>query len=171
MVSQNIGSFGKTSQQIQNRLQGRQSSQQGRAGAQVEAQSGAENDTTPSQSRPGMENVAERSHQTGQEQKSFRGQSSGGKQEAGEAGQQQEEASGTDSSMKFDSPEKIERLLRALYQERGVTPKEIERRLESSSPNDVYLFLRSLEASLDKKTELQTRTRNISVCRMGRGYS
>ncbi len=156
MVSQNIGSFGRTSQQIQNRLQGRQSSQRSPSGTQVEAQSNAESDTTPTQTRPGSENVAQRSHQTGREQRSFRGPSSGGKQEAGDAEHPQEEAGGADPSMKFDSPEKIERLLRAVYQEKGITPKEIERRLETLSQNDVYLFLRSLEASLDKKTELQS---------------
>ena len=58
--------------------------------------------------------------------------------------------------MNFDSAEKIERLLRSLYREKGITPKEIERQLELSSANDVYLFLRSLEVSLEKKAELQS---------------
>jgi nitric oxide reductase NorD protein len=156
MVSQNIGSFGKTSQQIQNRLQGRQSSQRSQSGSQVESQSNAQSDTTPTQTRPDANNVAERPHRAGQDQQSFRGESRGGKQEAGRAEQHEEEAGFSDPSMKFDAPDKIERLLRAVYQEKGVTPKEIERRLESLSANDVYLFLRSLELSLDKKTELQS---------------
>jgi len=156
MVSQNIGSFGRTSQQIQNRLQGGRSSQQSQSRPQVEAESGAENETSPTQTRPGTEHVGQRPHQSGQDQQSFRGPSSGGKQESGDTDQNQEATGEADTSMKFDSPEKIERLLRAIYQEKGVTPKEIERRLEALSQNDVYLFLRSLEASLDKKTELQS---------------
>ncbi len=156
MVSQNIGSFGKTSQQIQNRLQGRQSSQQRSSGSQVEAESNPESDTTPTQTRPTTENVSERHHRTGQEQQSFRGSPAGGKQEAGEAGSQEDEAGTTDPSMKYDSPEKIERLLRAVYHEKGMTPREVERRVEALHPNDVFLFMRSLEASLDKKTELQS---------------
>ena len=156
MVSQNIGSFGKTSQQIQNRLQGRQSAQRSSSGSQVESQSNAQSDTTPTQTRPDADNVVERPHRAGQNQQSFRGESRGGKQEAGRAEQHEEEAGLSDPSMKFDAPEKIERLLRAVYQEKGVTPKEIERRLESLSANDMYLFLRSLELSLDKKTELQS---------------
>jgi uncharacterized protein YegL len=155
MVSRNIGSFGKTSQQIQDRLQGRQSSQRIPSGSRVESQSNDQSDTTPAQSRPESDHVALRPHRTGQDQQSFRGPSGGGKPEAGDAVPHQEETGSTDPSMKYDAPEKIERLLRALYQERGTTPREIERRLESMSANDVYLFMRSLEASLDKKTELQ----------------
>jgi len=156
MVSQNIGSFGKTSQQIQNRLTGRQSAQQRSSGSQVEAESNPESDTTPTQTRPNSENVSERHHRTGEEQQSFRGSPSGGKPEAGSEDSHDDEAGATDHSMKYDSPEKIERLLRAVYHEKGITPKEIERRVEALHPNDVFLFMRSLEASLDNKTELQS---------------
>ena len=156
MVSQNIGSFGKTSQQIQNRLQGRQSAQQRSSGSQVEAQSNPEGDTTPTQTRPAAENVSERHHRTGAEQQSFRGSPGGGKPEAGSEESHDDEAGATDHSMKYDSPEKIERLLRAVYHEKGITPREIERRVEALHPNDIFLFMRSLEASLDKKTELQS---------------
>lgn len=156
MVSQNIGSFGKTSQQIQNRLSGRQSSQQRPAGSQVEAESNPESEATPSQTRPTADHVSERHHQTGREQQSFRGSPAGGKSEAGSGESSGEEAGETDHSMKYDSPEKIERLLRAVYQEKGITPREIERRVDALHPNDIFLFMRSLEASLDKKTELQS---------------
>ena len=71
--------------------------------------------------------------------------------------------------MKFDSREKIERLLKALYREKGITPKEIERRMESLRQNEIYLFLHNLEALLDKKTELQSE-RGTSLSGMGGGY-
>ncbi len=156
MVSQNIGSFGKTSQQIQNRLAGRQSAQQGQSGSRVESQSNPENDTTPTQTRPTSGDVSERHHRTGEQQQSYRGASAGGKSEAGSAESREEEAGTTDHSMKYNSPEKIERLLRAVYREKGITPREIERRVDALHPNDVFLFMRSLEASLDTKTELQS---------------
>ncbi|MRR18056.1 MAG: VWA domain-containing protein, partial [Deltaproteobacteria bacterium] len=157
MVSQNIGSFGKTSQQIQNRLSGRQSSQQQRpAGSQVEAESNPEGDAAPSQTRPTSDHVSERQHRTGRDQQSFRGSPGDGKPEAGSEESSGDEAGDTDHSMKYDSPEKIERLLRAVYQEKGITPREIERRVDALHPNDIFLFMRSLEASLDKKTELQS---------------
>ncbi len=156
MVSQNIGSFGKTAQQIQNRLTGRQSSQRSGSGSQVEAESNPESDTTPTQTRPSTENVSERHHRTGEQQQSFRGSPDGGKPEAGFGESSDDEAGTTDPSMKYDSPEKIERLLRAVYHEKGMTPREIERRVEALHPNDVFLFLRSLETSLDTKTELQS---------------
>ncbi|MEE9913102.1 MAG: VWA domain-containing protein [Deltaproteobacteria bacterium] len=156
MVSQNIGSFGKTSQQIQNRLTGQQSARQRSPGSQVETESNPESDTTPTQTRPATENVSERHHRTGEQQQSFRGSPSGGKPEAGSEESHGDDAGATDHSMKYDSPEKIERLLRAVYHEKGITPREIERRVEALHPNDIFLFMRSLEASLDKKTELQS---------------
>ncbi len=156
VVSQNIGSFGKTSQQIQNRMNGRPSAPRNPAQSQVEAQSNAQGDTTPSQAKPGSDQVTPREHRTVENQKSFRGQPAGGKQEPGGRECQDEDATGNAPVAQYDSPEKIERMLRAIYREKGITPKEIERRVESLHPNDVYLFLRSLEAILDKKTELQS---------------
>jgi len=154
-VAQNIGSFGKTSQQIQDRIQGRQSAGSNRPKVQPEAESGSEGETQPTPSRPGMENIQQRSHPAGKEQRTFRGPAGGGKQESGDPDPEAEETGRVGEAMKFDSREKIERLLRALYQEKGITPKEIERRLESLNQNEIYLFLHNLEASLAKKTELQ----------------
>ena len=155
-VSQNIGSFGKTSQQIQNRMNGRSSAPRNPSKSQVEAQSNAQGDTTPSQTSPGSDQVLQREHRNVENQKSYRGQPTGGKRETDGREQSDEGAAGTSPVIQYDSPEKIERMLRALYREKGITPKEIERRVESLHPNDVYLFLRSLEAALDKKTELQS---------------
>ncbi len=155
-VAQNIGSFGKTSQQIQDRIQGRQSAGSNRPKVQPEAESGSEGETQPTTSRPSMENIQQRPHQAGKEQRTFRGPAGGGKQESGDPDSEAEETGRVGEAMKFDSREKIERLLRALYREKGITPKEIERRLESLHQNEIYLFLHNLEASLAKKTELQT---------------
>ena len=154
-VAQNIGSFGKTSQQIQDRIQGRQSPGSNRPKVQPEAESGSEGETQPTPSRPGMENIQQRPHPAGKEQRTFRGPAGGGKQESGDPDPEAEETGRVGEAVKFDSREKIERLLRALYQEKGITPKEIERRLESLNQNEIYLFLHNLEASLAKKAELQ----------------
>lgn len=155
-VSQNFGSFSKTSQYIQNRLQGNPSPTSHPSGPRVEAQGSARSGAAPSQTKPGSENIVQKAHQTSRRQKSFRSPAGGGKPESGGSGQDNEEAPGAHPAMEYDSPEKIERMLRALYRERGITPREIERRLESMTPNDVYMFMRTLDASLDKKTELQS---------------
>ncbi|MGA3085266.1 MAG: VWA domain-containing protein [Thermodesulfobacteriota bacterium] len=155
-VAQNIGSFGKTSQQIQDRIQGRQSAGSNRPKVQPEAESGSEGETQPTHSRPAMENIQQRTHPAGKEQRTFQGPAGGGKQESGDPDPEAEETGRVGEAMKFDSREKIERLLRALYREKGITPKEIERRLESLHQNEIYLFLQNLEASLAKKTELQS---------------
>ncbi len=155
-VSQNIGSFGKTSQQIQDRIQGKQTAGGNRPRTQPEAESGSEGETQPTQSRPSQDHIQQRQHASGKEQRTFQGPSGGGKQDSGDADPGGEETGGAGETLKFDSREKIERLLKALYRERGITPKEIERRLESLKQNEMYLFLQNLEASLAKKTELQS---------------
>jgi nitric oxide reductase NorD protein len=122
----------------------------------VETQSDGQGDTAPTSSRPGAENVLQRPHRSGEDQGSFRGASPGGRPEAGAADDNRDESGDAGGTMAFDSPEKLERLLRAVYREQGTTPKEVERRLDSMNLNDVYLFLRSMETSLEKKTELQS---------------
>lgn len=156
MVSQKIGSFGKTSQQIQDRISRRTSTGPDQPQNLVEAESGSEAETQPTHSRPGRENIQQRPHALGKEQRTFQGPAGGGKQESGDGDQETEETGRLGEPMKFDSHEKIERLLKAAYREQGITPKEIERRLESLYPNEIYMFLHNLEASLEKKTELQS---------------
>ena len=155
MVSKNIGSFGKTFQHIQDRILGRPSVQPNRSQAEAEAKSGSEADTQPTYSRPSQENIQQRPQRIGKDQRTFQGPVGGGKQESGDSDQETEETGRVGEAMKFDSREKIERLLRAIYRDKGITPKEIERRLESIHQNEIYLFLHNLEASLEKKTELQ----------------
>jgi nitric oxide reductase NorD protein len=155
-VTQNIGSFGKTSQQIQDRIRGRPGTGGTRSKTQPEAESGSEGDTQPTQSRPGQDHIRQRQHAPGRDQRTFRGPAGGGRPESGDPDQGGEETGGVGEAMKFDSREKIERLLKALHRERGITPREIERRMESLSRNELFLFLNNLEASLEKKTELES---------------
>ena len=51
-------------------------------------------------------------------------------------------------------PEKIERILKSVYRDHGLTPEEVERRVTMMMPYEAFLFLRSLEYSLEKDTEL-----------------
>ena len=129
-MTQNIGSFGKASQRIEERLQGAGQSSR-RAGQQkpVEAESAPDKDTSPTDTRPQGSHIKEASHRTGENQRTYESALPGGKQESGDADDAREKTDSGAGSMKYDSTEKIERLLRATYRERGITPKEIERRL------------------------------------------
>lgn len=122
----------------------------------METQSDGQGDSQPAQTSPASESVAQKMQPAGRLQKSFRAPSGGGRPEAAQRGEDSEEAVAASPAREYNSTEKIERLLKALYRERGVTPKEIERHLESMTQNDAYMFMRSLEASLDKKTELES---------------
>ncbi|MBA4394462.1 MAG: hypothetical protein C0407_12995, partial [Desulfobacca sp.] len=155
MVTQNIGSFGKTSQQIQDRMEGRPPVGRNRPLSQPEAESGSEAETQPSQSRPNQENIQPQAHRTGRDQRTFQGPTGGEKPESGDDEPDTEETGRVGESMKFDSKEQIERLLKAFYREKGITPKEIGERLESLRQNEIYLFLHNLEAMVEKKTELE----------------
>ncbi len=156
MVSRNIGSFGKTSQKIQERISRRESAGPVRPQDQPEVESGSEAETQPTQTRPGQEDIRQRPRPIGKDQRTFQGPVGGGKSESGDSDTEAKETGRVGEAMEFDSPEKIERLLKAAYREQGITPKEIERRLESLYQNEIYLFLHNLEASLEKKTELQS---------------
>ena len=121
-VSQNIGSFGKTSQQIQDRIRGRQGAGGNRPRTQPEAESGSEGETQPTQSRPSQDHIQQRQHAAGKEQRTFRGPAGGGKQESGDDDPGGEETGRVGEAMKFDSREKIERLLKALLSGKGDYP-------------------------------------------------
>ncbi|MBI5604227.1 MAG: VWA domain-containing protein [Deltaproteobacteria bacterium] len=155
MVSRNIGSFGKTSRQIQERISRTPSFGMDQGRNQPEVENGSEGETQPTQNRPQKENIQQSHRPAGKDQRSFQGPAGGGKEDSGEANPEAEETDGVGEAMKFDSGDKIERLLRALYRERGITPREIEQRLDTLYPNEIYLFLHNIEALLDKKTELQ----------------
>jgi nitric oxide reductase NorD protein len=99
--------------------------------------------------------MEQRPHLAGQDQRSFRGPAGEGKQESGQADREEEETGRLGAAGRFDSRDKIERLLRAVHKERGITPREIERRLESLGDIELYYFLSHLEASLEKKKELE----------------
>jgi nitric oxide reductase NorD protein len=154
IVSNNIGSFGKASQHIKNQLQKGQAATSHKPPAPVEAKSNLEYETQPTHDRPDQKNLQKGPSRDSRNQRSFEGARGGGKQKSGDAGHKTEDASPANADMKFDSTEKIERLLRAVHRERGITPKEITRRIEGLHQNALDLFLHHLERSLKKKTQL-----------------
>lgn len=154
MVSSNIGSFGKTSRHIRERLQKGQAAKHQRPPAPTESRSNQEYEIQPTHNRPDQKNIQKGPGRNSQDQRSFEGRSGGGKQKSGDFDQKSDQASPANTQMKFDSAEKIERLLRAVHRERGITPKEIGRRIEGLNQNTLDLFLHHLERSLKQKTQL-----------------
>ncbi|MCG7852727.1 MAG: VWA domain-containing protein, partial [Methanosarcinaceae archaeon] len=154
-VSRNMGSFSKTARHVQERMGGRPSAHGSRPQSSVEAPDGSSGETTPTNTLPEQEST-QRHHQTGKQQASFQGQARGGKQESGDSDEEARQAGAMGGPMKYDSPERIERLLRAVYREKGMTPREVQERFDSLRPNEIYYFLHSLDASLDSKTELSS---------------
>lgn len=154
MIIKNVGSFGKTSKNIAERLQGSHKSSP--PSKPVASESPPGKDAVPTDSLPQTRLNSKASRRTGDNQRTYQGDTPGAKQQAGDSSESRERDSSAGGSMKYDSAEIIERLLRTAHRDRGITPKEIERRLESLHPNDIYLFLHNLEVSLKKKTELES---------------
>lgn len=156
-VSRNIGSFSRTSQQIRDRLRDHPtppSNSRPNIPA-AETQSDQAHGAAPTSSRPGMEQVTQRPHPKGPGQRNFRGAPGGGRTEESDAQPERGDTGEAGGVRAYDSEQEIERLLRAAYREDGVTPQEIEKRLEGMNLNDIHLLLLSLRTSLEKTTELQ----------------
>jgi uncharacterized protein YegL len=154
-VLRNMGSFSRTARHMQERISGRPSSGGARSPSSVEAPSGSTGETAPVNTPPGQESAQQR-HRTGMGQTSFQGPARGGRQTSGDADPDARPAGAMGGPMKYDAPEKIERLLRALHREQGLTPRQIQERFDTLRPGEIYHFLNSLAASLETKTELQS---------------
>ncbi|MBN1380915.1 MAG: VWA domain-containing protein [Deltaproteobacteria bacterium] len=152
-VSRNIGSFSRTARHIQERLSGQPSAQDTRPQTAIEAPGGSSGETTPTNTLPDQEST-QRRHPAGSQQTSFQGPTQGGKPESGESDTEARQAGAIGGPMKYDSPERIERLLRAVYREKGLTPREVQERFDLLRPSETHYFLSSLDASLERKTEL-----------------
>lgn len=159
-AARNVSGFGRTSRRIEEALRSREISGRGspRGGqeGQPESRDGADGERRPTDSRPERENISRRRHVAGKDQRSYRG--SAGASEGSESPEHRRDEEQGPAGMPslYHDREKIERLLRSAHKEKGITPRDIERRLESLHYNEIYIFLHNLEESLKKKTELES---------------
>lgn len=152
--SRNLGSFSRTARHIRERIARSSPAAQGGRMPAIEAPSGAGSETTPASRRPEGES-SEGRHRSGAEQSSFMGPQRGGKLSSASSDSATQPAGAIGGPMKCDSPEKIERLLKSAYREKGLTPKEVQERFDDLHPGQIFYFLDSLGTSLEGRTELQ----------------
>ncbi|MCX7982452.1 MAG: VWA domain-containing protein [Syntrophales bacterium] len=148
----NIGSFSRAARELERHLQGVPLSDD-RGGLRIEREGADRGESLPSDRSPSQFSPRESKKSSEHLGRTRRGTEAGTK---GKAGQK----STTDESPPhvhgLYAPEKIERLLKSVHRLHGLTPEEVERRVSMMLPFEAYLFIRSLEHSLENDLELMS---------------
>jgi uncharacterized protein YegL len=125
-VNQNIGSFGRASRNIGEKLKGDAGQKDNQPKGAHEHHSEPSGEANPSSIQPDQDKIA---------------------------GEKDRDAS--HNSMNYYSVARIERLLRDLFKNKGITPKEIESKTQHMKPGEIELFLNHLVSSIKINTELE----------------
>jgi uncharacterized protein YegL len=155
-VNQNIGSFGRTSKRIREMLRGEAGQKDDQPKGGHEHLSEPSGETNPSSIQPDQNTIAGSNQPTSKERSTFKSQDSGGKYgptRLKESTEKDHDAS--HHSMNSYSVARIERLLRDLFKNKGITPKEIESKTRHMKPGEIEVFLNHLVSSIRIKTELE----------------
>jgi len=154
-INQNIGSFGKTSKNIDEKMRGENQRKNRQPPNNSENISGSSGETNPYDHQPDQDEIQQSDHRSLENHRSFESNHTGGKYGADNKESMQKDFHSTNNSMKFSSVEKIERLLRELFKEKGIKPKEVEQKIELMRPGEIEVYLTYLESLIGKKTELE----------------
>jgi nitric oxide reductase NorD protein len=68
---------------------------------------------------------------------------------------EKDKESGASEHHDYSSEETVRKLLRALYKEKGIMPKDVESRIDALEPNNVKVYLSELETHMSAENELQ----------------
>lgn len=155
-VNQNIGSFGRASRNIGEKLKGEAGQKDNQPKGVHEHHSEPSGETNPSSIQPDQDKIAGSNQPTSQESPTFKNQDSGGKYGPTRLKQSTDkDRDASHNSMNYYSVARIERLLRDLFKSKGITPKEIESKTQHMKPGEIELFLNHLVSSIKINTELE----------------
>ncbi|MCJ7772330.1 MAG: hypothetical protein MUP22_04250, partial [Desulfobacterales bacterium] len=155
-VMKNIGSFGKTSKQIFEQLNASHSenilqTQEDRSQEKSKPSSGA----SPSRNVPDTDKTMELGAQKSISRQSVESKEPEGHHGHGGGNEKYEKQETPSRSMKFSSTARVEKLLKDLFKEKGVTPAEIEKKIKHMTSDQVELFLNRMESTIPIKEELE----------------
>jgi len=154
-INQNIGNFGRTSKNICEKIREESHQKNRQPLTNNESKSGSSGETNPSDHQPDQDEIQQSDHRSLENHRSFEGNDTGGKYGTDDQETMQKDFHSTNNSMKHSSPDKIERLLRELFKEKGIKPKEVEQKIDSMRPREVEVYLTHLESLIGKKSELE----------------
>jgi nitric oxide reductase NorD protein len=154
-VNENIGSFGKVSRDISEQMQ----TGGPRPGSEPESSEDASSESTGESSQaehqPQTDIVPQTSQRPAEAGRTFDEADSGGKFGAEDSRSQSHENEAASSAMKFSNVSRVENLLKALFKEKGITPKEVENKTKNMRPAQIEMYLQNLESLIQTKSELE----------------
>jgi len=154
-INRNIGNFGRTSKNICEKIRGENHQKNRQSLSNSERKSGSSGETNPSDHQPDQDEIQQSDHRSLENHRSFESNDTGGKYGTDVKKTMRKDFHSTNDSMKYSSVDKIERLLRELFKEKGIKPKEVEQKIDSMKPREVGVYLTHLESLIGKKTELE----------------
>ena len=160
-VEQNIGNFKKLAKQIGDRLKADCARQHSRTRDGNQGPADGSGKVEPSDQKPNHPEIARSRPEQAGDRPSFPDRRPGSGAENRRPGSLEEKEDGeSNGSLKFASTARVESLLRKLFREKRITPKEIEARIKNLQPDQVELFLQNLESTvtIDKELESEKET-------------
>ncbi len=151
-INTRLGSFGKTSRNIIERLQGQEGRQTGAGGVETEGPAAKET-PSPAQNAPRQARVPHARRRAAGEQRPLDSAADTTDEAGAQVSAEQRETGGS-SGMKFSSA-RMEKLLRKLFKEKGVTPNEVEQKIKPMRPDQLGLFLQGMESLVKVDGELE----------------
>jgi hypothetical protein len=153
-MTRQIGGFGRTSRKIRDRILGGGGKEEPPPGPRPEGESGGAGTLRPTPNRPFHHPADLRPNTSKGAQRTFQGPQGGGRPVSAAAQQEREDTSSPEDFLTLAAPERIERLLRTLYRDKGITPKEVEKRVENMNLSELFLFLTHGETAFRGRQEL-----------------
>lgn len=155
-VLKNIGSFGKTSKQIFEQLNDNQNNpRSGSEDDRSKETSQPSSDAQPSRNLPRTDEDVQLGAQKNMSPRSMENDDPDGHQGHAGGEERYDEESAPNSTMKFSSSARIEKLLKDLFNENRITPAEIEKKTKHMKADQLELFLNHLESTVPIKEELE----------------
>jgi nitric oxide reductase NorD protein len=154
-VTLNIGSFGRTSRGIGEKLEGNRE----RRGDMPRTRGALDGDSSgemrPAAERPNQEKVPGGKQRDSTGNRAFEGRDPGERYGAKDTGSEEPDPGDANRSMNPFSVGRIEKLLRELFKKKGITPKEIETKTQHMPRGQLELFLNHLSSLVQIDTELE----------------
>ncbi len=154
-VEKNIGNFKKLAKTIGEKLQGETTRQQVESIFGSEGNRSDSGETDPSKQKPAQHDHALSTQHVSEKSAAFEEQDPRGKFGHNTTSSTEKDSDEANNIMKFSSMSRVEKLLRTLFKEKGITPKEIESKTRYLKPDQIELFLQNLESTITLTAELE----------------
>lgn len=166
-----IGNFGKASRSILERLQSHEGRPQAVPGAVETRDRSPRESPMPAGRTPRQEQVPHARRGAQGERRDLPAGADPEDDRTAPRGADQRDTSGSSSGMKFSSPERIEKLLRRLFKQKGVTPNAMEHETRRLRPEQIELLLQNMESAVHMQGGLESEQGTRLYCEWDAGQN